>query len=64
MQAVHLAALAAGTKLQHQRERREPVVFAAGDSLVFSGTGLQATTVAVSGEVIQLEQWVMPDFLL
>jgi hypothetical protein len=43
---------------------RTGLILYPGDSLVFSGTGLQATTVAVSGEVIQLEQWVMPDFLL
>jgi hypothetical protein len=35
-----------------------------GDTILVNGTGLQATAVTLSGEVIQLEQWVVPDFLL
>jgi hypothetical protein len=35
-----------------------------GDTIVVNGTGLQATTVTLSGDVIQLEQWIVPEFLL
>lgn len=35
-----------------------------GDTIVVVGASLQATAVAISGEVIQMEQWIVPDFLL
>lgn len=35
-----------------------------GESIVASGTGLTATQVTITGEVIQMEQWLLPHFLL
>jgi hypothetical protein len=35
-----------------------------GESVVASGTGLTATQVTITGEVIQMEQWLLPHFLL
>jgi hypothetical protein len=43
---------------------RTGLILFPGDTIVVTGTGLQATTVTLSGEVIQMEQWVVPDFLL
>jgi hypothetical protein len=35
-----------------------------GDTIIAAGTGLSASTVTLTGEVIQMEQWIVPQFLL
>lgn len=43
---------------------RTGMVLYPGDSILVSGSALTATSVAVSGEVIQMEKWIVPQFLL
>jgi hypothetical protein len=43
---------------------RTGLVLFPGDTIVVTGTGLQATTVTLQGDVIQLEQWIVPEFML
>jgi hypothetical protein len=43
---------------------RTGMVLYPGDSILVSGSALAAASVAVSGEVIQLEKWIVPQFLL
>jgi hypothetical protein len=43
---------------------RTGLVLQPGESVVASGTGLTATQVTLTGEVIQMEQWLLPHFLL
>lgn len=43
---------------------RTGMILYPGDSILISGSALTATNVAVSGEVIQLEKWIVPQFLL
>jgi hypothetical protein len=35
-----------------------------GDALTAAGTGLSAASITLTGEVIQMEQWIVPQFLL
>lgn len=35
-----------------------------GDTVIAAGTSLTATTVTLTGEIIQLENWIVPQFLL
>jgi hypothetical protein len=35
-----------------------------GDTIIAAGTGLSASSVTLTGEVIQMEQWIVPQFLL
>jgi len=35
-----------------------------GDTLIAAGTGLAASAITLTGEIIQMEQWIVPQFLL
>jgi hypothetical protein len=43
---------------------RTGLILQPGDTLVLAGTSLSATAVTILGEVIQMELWLLPQFLL
>jgi hypothetical protein len=43
---------------------RTGLILQEGERVTIAGTGLTATQVTLTGEVIQMEQWLLPHFLL
>ena len=43
---------------------RTGLILQDGETIIAAGTSLTATQVALTGEIIQMEQWLLPHFLL